>query len=428
VTRLRGRLVSALLAVVVGVVTAGAQDTAPVPERGGVRFVIGGLVEIAAVAVNAHRKPGGNETSFGDFAGLLTLRAKVAPTAPRRLQAAGLDVAWIPGQGALDYADPARRNEQNQNWLRADGTFNQPELVVSLWATLRAGRSQRLRLRLGGFLASGLEPLDGAPSVHYLTLPAPLLLAEHWDKGLEARWDPNEAVAVKAAVLDGDWATGEPSLMRLHNSAANSYPSYAAGVTMRPLRFRKGRAPRARRGTVVLGWDATWGQLGSTWPPGNLYEKRRQDDVTLYVAATLGVGATEIEARAFRIRLARNPLGTGAGTHDRAVTTTGEGLEAVWRGVRIAGARLDLYAHAWRLHNRTGVPDGEVWPGENGLDARFIDGWMAGMKWVEPVAVGDGIGSYLGLAWGGIRPDVPDAFGSSHHLRALFRVVAGVRR
>jgi hypothetical protein len=275
-------------------------------------------------------------------------------------------------------------------------------------------------MRLGGFLASGLEALAGTPSVHYLTLPAPLLHAQHWDKGLQARWELADVVSLKAALIDGDWAVGEPSLMRLHNSAANSYPSYAAGAEVRIVSFPGPRHAAGRNG-VTAGWEATRGDLGSTWPPGDLYEKRRQDNSTFFVAVRGHVGGGTLEGRAFHVRLERNPLGTGAGSHDPAVVTTGEGAELVWRDVRVAAARLDLYAHAWRMRNRDGTADGEIWPGE-------INGWLIGARWNDPLAADGGVRSYAGLAYGWIRPDVPDAFGSSRNLRALFRLVLGVQR
>ncbi|MFI5142852.1 MAG: hypothetical protein ACHQHM_02355 [Thermoanaerobaculales bacterium] len=405
---------------------AHAQE-APVAD---LTVVPGGFFAAAALAINEHRKPGGNEEHFGDYVVGFDLNATFKPKPVRALDAFSLHVSYVPADLVLDYADPQRANRHNENWLRADGILSRPYLLAHAQADF--GTRNRVTVRLGGFLASGLEPLDGAPSLYYLTMPAPLLHTQRWDKGLDAtyRYCPRDApvLTLGLGMLNGQWAVGEASLARLHNSAANSSPSVAARLELRPLALAFSPSVEERSGALVLGIDATAGELGSYWTGAQpLAEKRREDNTTAYLGWTRRVGAGELEGRAFFVRMERNPLGNGTGSHVPAVVTRGYGVEAAWRGLPVAGATVDLYTNAWRMKNESGIPDGEIWPADFGLTTTEIHGFLAGVRWVNPVPISERVLTSVGFSFGQIVPDVPDAWGSSHGLRNLARLVCTVR-
>jgi hypothetical protein len=403
-----------------------AQETPPA------RLVVqpGGFFEVAALAVNDHRKPGGNEEHYGEYVAGVGLDARFAPKRASALQALGFHASWAPADLVLDFADPQRANRHNQNWLRADGILSRPSLLAFLQADL--GTRNRVQVRLGGFLASGLEPLDGAPSLYYLTMPAPLLHTQHWDKGGDVtyRFCPHgeAVVTLGLGLLDGDWAVGEASLARLHNSAANSYPSWAGHLEVHPLALAKGSAAASGGADLAIGVEATEGELGSFWS-GNqpLEEKRRENNAVGYLRWSRRIASATLEARGFLTRMERNPLANGTGSHVPAVRTRGYGAEVAWRGVAIATARFDLYGNVWRMTNLSGVPDGEIWPAEFGLSTTEIHGFLVGARWVDPVVIATRVQSWVGFSFGQIVPDVPDAWGSSRGLRNLVRLVCTLR-
>lgn len=302
----------------------------------GADLSIHGKLELGAV-YNEARRSGGNESSIGD--GFFNLQFD----AGCGWLAVGCD--WVPDEFVCDFGE--RPNYHNNNWMRCDGYTMRPSLLGSV--RIMAGG---LRIRCGGFKASGVEELNTPVSYYLLSTPPPLMHATHYDKGAEVGWFGRHLEA-SASVIDGDWRMGETSVWKMHQSSANSYPSYAGNL-------------RVKIGPLSAGASATYGDIGSY--PG---EKRRHDSAIGYVEFKSGV-----TVRPFVVGMSRNRDGNGR--HSPAVDTYGYGVEAEWKG---------LYGTAWSM--KGDGEDGEIWIG-----SKSMAGWSIGygVELMKPFKIGAQVG------------------------------------
>ena len=272
-------------------------------------------LEAMGVLVNRFREGGGNEMSIGDFLIGITLDGTYDISDTSKI---GLHFDWVPEQLVLNFADPGEVNSHNEHWLRADGYVSRPSILAHIGLEGQLSEDIRGEAKLGAFLAGGLEGLG--VSDHYLSTPAPLMHTQHYDKGIQlglsASW-----LRLSASVIDGDWAVGEADVFATHNSAANSYPSYAGGIEL--------LSPWG----LYAGFTGTYGDLGSN--PG---QKRRQDNAVVYA----GGRWEHFEVRGFGTRAWRNPEGDSSGRNVSAVRMDGYGMEATLRDIKLGEEVFDV--------------------------------------------------------------------------------------
>ena len=348
-----------------------------------------GYIESSTIANEARLSCGG-EFSMGDFLPNLTVTA--AYSKPNNTIGAYLD--WVPEDTVWNIADPAQRNESNQSWMRQDGYINRPYLLTGLFFKHQYPDNGFLQLKFGGFLASGLQPLEGIPTAYSLSAPIPLVFAQHYDKGVLVSYSFRSLVNVHLGIIDGDYTTGEPDLFKTHNSANNSSPSLAGG-----LKLVIPKIP----GTLYLAATGTTGTQGSY--PG---QKRRQDNLTLCLDYQYKTKLLTIEARPFFTTSARNPQADGSGRHIQPVRIQGYGAELVLRDIPVRIATLDLYSSLWQAENLSTSPDGELFLG----NSTHLKGWTAGARFNDPGGITTGRTSYVGITYSLITVDDPDAFPS----------------
>ena len=348
-----------------------------------------GSVESSAIANEARLSCGG-EFSMGDF--LPNLTATAAYTKSQNILGAYFD--WVPEEAVWNIADPAQRNESNHSWMRQDGYINRPYLLTGLFFKHQYPNNGFLQLKFGAFLAAGLQPLEGIPTAYSLSAPIPLVFSQHYDKGVLVSYSFRSMVNLDLGVIDGDYTTGEPDALKLHNSANNSSPSLSGG-----LKLVIPKIP----GTLYLAASGTTGTQGSY--PG---QKRRQDNLTLCVDYQYKTKPCTIEVRPFFTTTARNPQGDGSGRHVPPIRIQGYGAELVLRDIPIRIATLDLYSSLWQAENLSTLPDGELFLG----NSTRLEGWTVGARFNDPGGITTRRNSYVGVTYSLITIDNPDAYPS----------------
>jgi len=282
-----------------------------------------GIVEVGTVFSDLKRLAG-HEVSIGDFFANFRFEISYGST--------NIYFDWIPKETTLDSTD----------WKYSDAYVARPYFLPGInvhWYDLQ--------LTFGAFIASGLEPISSVPTSYYLSGPLPLLLSRRYDKGVKAKYHPNDVITFELAVVDGDWTLGDSDVFASRTDSNNSYPSYAIGFEVTPTRY------------IYFGTTNTTGDTGSY--PG---DKRREDDIIVYT----GFRHSLASARTFISFMGRNQTGDGSGRHTDAVHTGAVGLEVSY---------WIFYGSVWYMKNFSNQPDGEIW--FNYTDNLL--GWSIGAKW-----------------------------------------------
>jgi len=358
-----------------------------------------GNIETAIVA-NEARKSGGGEFSMGDY----IVNFKIDAAYTKGKNRIGLYFDFVPESSVWNYADTSKINYNNEYWMRQDGYTNRPYILTGLYARHLYDGGSFLEGKIGGFLASGLTPLDGIPNQNSLTMPIPLVFSQHYDKGIMISYSFKKIFQIDAGLIDGDYTTGEADVYTLHDSAHNSYPSLAGALQFTPTKI------------LPTWWENTFGQLtfGGTGTKGDQGsypgEKRRQNNLTAYVDYQVPCLIGYIEVRPFATWIERNPIGDGSGKHVPPVRTRGKGIELAYRDISTPFATIDLYGHIWEMENLDNVADGEIWFASDGIVSQKLKGWTTGIKFNDPFGITDNKVSYFGFSYSNIKVDNSGSF------------------
>jgi hypothetical protein len=299
-----------------------------------------GTLEVGSVS-NSAREGGGNETSIGDFYlnPVLKLSYPVDGEVITGIQAV---IDYVPDLCLLNYADPAKANYHNLNWIRADGYASRPDILCDL----RILFAYDLYLRAGAFQTSGLLPLNG--SKYYLLTPAIMSLSQHWDKGASIGI-AKDWLKVEASAVDGDWTVGQVSVFTPSDSRANSTPTLAGTVEVDVLSWTDQQS-------LTVGATGNYGDIGSY--PG---EKRSTDNTVLYTGYSTDLYVGRLSTRIAYYLSTRNPVGDGSGSHTDQVGTKGYSVEVSYSEVDTGEGDLGVHGNYWSMDNDGGM-DGEIWP------------------------------------------------------------------
>jgi len=382
-----------------------------------IKLTLSGQAE-SMILLNDLKESGGGELSVGDFYINMDLKVEYLFSSSGSI---GAYFDWVPEQSVLNVADPAKTgNSNNNNWVKADAYVSRPYLLPGLEGKWSANDRNRFQVQFGGLLASGLLPLDTIPNQYYLNTPLPLLQSQHYDKGIKINYwwgaKDNPIVNLNAALIDGDYAIGESDVFALHNSANNSYPSYAFGWELHPLAL----TPKVQKytGDLYTGVTSTVGDLGSY--PG---EKRRQNNIVTYVGYKRKLGPGIIELRGFLTDMERNPAGDGSGNHVDPIRTRGVGGELAYRDCHMFNQSFDYYVSLWRMYNRDDKADGEIWLTD---EMGSLKGWSFGVKWNDPFNITKHRISYLGVQYTRVTVDDPP-FNILYDDNDIITINAGLR-
>lgn len=305
--------------------------------------------EVALAILHGPRTSGGNEASLGDL--YVNLVATFEREVRRGSVGTVLDI--VPEDVVLNFKVPDEINEYNHNRFRADGFLSRPYLLGHIYYEL-----EPVSLRLGAMKFAGLAPLEGFPTAYYAAQLSPLILSQHYDKGIRIDLSYSEWLIIQAGLIDGDWEMGEPDIFAMHDSRANSYPGVTARLTLKFKGFKLDGS-FIKNGVGSNGGEKT-------------YSNHR------FIA--LGYDIPKLEIRGFYGELERGPTwGPLYQPNWPPEETLTYGLELALRN--IAESSVDLYAGWSKMWRESGDPAGTIWVEE---ETSIEKQWVVGAQWQNP--------------------------------------------
>ncbi|MBI5787874.1 MAG: hypothetical protein HZA78_03340 [Candidatus Schekmanbacteria bacterium] len=265
----------------------------------------------------------------------------------------GFIVDVVPEKSVLNFQEKNKVNFHNHNRLRADGFLSRPFLLPHLYY-----QQESFAIRLGAMKFAGLDMLEGFPTAYYAARLSPLVLSEHYDKGIRLDYNYGERFTISAGLIDGDWEMGEADVFSLSDSRANSSPGGTVKATL-------------KIGGVKISGSLTENRVGSNG--GQKTYSNQQ-----IIAA--GYDSPHWETRAFWGELERGRTwGPGNQTNWPPEKTLTYGFELAARDM--ADSPLDLYAGWAKMWRDAGNAAGTIWLNNT---TTFEQQWVVGIRWKEP--------------------------------------------
>ncbi len=343
-------------------------------REGGYTASLGIEGETAAI-FNGHRTGGGNEASLGD------IYVNLIGDLERKMDNGylGVELDYVPSGSVLNFNDSTKNNHHNQHRMRADGYLNRPDVLPNIFYNW-ASEQHYIGIRLGAMKFAGLDPIEGSPTKYYAAGLSPLVLSQHYDKGILFEYayqsntlDPIFNVGV--GIINGDWQMGEPSVFSYHDSRANSYPGYTftwdvylSALLDKPI--------QEKLGTVKFSGSWMKNDVGS-----NGGEKNRFDHLLYSLSYTRPLSS----GMRFEIRGFLGDFEQGKTWSPPLELTKVWGLEAAIRNIPLGDiGSLDLYAGYSEMNLDSGDPAGTIWVSNS---TTYEKQWQFGAMLAKPYGV-----------------------------------------
>ncbi len=334
-----------------------------------------GIEGETAAIFNGHRTSGGNEASFGDF--YVNLIGYLERKMDNR--SLGIELDFVPSDSLLNFNDPTKINHHNQHRMRADGYLNRPDILTHIFYNWTL-KKHYIGIRLGAMKFAGLDPIEGNPTKYYAARLSPLVLSQHYDKGIlfEYAYQSNTLdpiFNVDVGIIDGDWQMGETSVFSSHDSRANSYPGYTLTWDVY-LSALLGKPIQEKLGTVKFSGSCMKNDIGS-----NGGQKGRLDHLLYSLTYTTPLSSvTRFEIRGFL-----GDFEQGETWSPPLESTEVWGLEAALRNISLGKiGSLDLYAGYSEMNLDSGDPAGTIWVSDS---TTYEKQWQFGALLTEPFGV-----------------------------------------